>query len=158
MLKALTVAAIAVTSTLSVAHAQTAAVPLNDSFVNQVGDYNTAAVSQIGGGNAQTTLQGQANAPSFNNIANTTQTADPLKGGANSSTTIQTGAGSNVSTVMQMALAGGVNTQLTVQNGFANVASTTQIANAGILGAGAVNNKSTIMQTGSHNIATVVQK
>jgi minor curlin subunit len=151
MIKILTVATIALTVALSTAHAQTA-VPLNDSFVNQIGDYNSAAIEQMGGGNKQTTLQGQANAPSFNNTSNTTQTANPLTGSANSSTTIQTGPGSNLSNVIQVATAGGTNTQLTIQNGFANVASTMQIAHAGLA------NNSTIMQTGNHNTTTVVQK
>jgi hypothetical protein len=168
MIKALAIAAVVSTAAISAAHAQSITVPTNESVISQIGDYNAATVKQIGGGgNTQTTIQGAGDAsalsglpnsdlltlgPSFNNIANTTQLANPANGGSNSSITIQLGAGSNVSNVMQVALAGGTNTQLTIQNGFANIASTTQISSAGL------NNKSTIMQTGSHNTATVAQK
>ena len=142
-------------------------VAVNDSFIQQVGDLNTAGVKQVGGGNTQVTLQGLIDTsalagiphtgtlsagPSFGNIANTTQLANPANGGSNNSTTIQLGAGANVSNVMQVALLGGTNNALTIQNGAGNSASTTQIAHAGLT------NSSAIVQMGSHNTATVTQR
>jgi hypothetical protein len=126
-------------------------IPDNESFVDQIGGSNTAIVGQVGGGNSQTTLQGRPSAPSFNNIASTSQSVTQ-GGGSNRSTTIQLGAGSNISDIMQMTTTGAQNNALTIQNGFANVAHTTEIAS------GELNNKSIIMQTGVRNTATVTQK
>jgi hypothetical protein len=165
MIKTLSATTLVLVTALSTAQAQTVAIPANESFISQLGDNNAVTVAQTGGGNTQTTLQGAADpsalaklpssnlltlGPSFNNFANTTQLA--ANGGSNTSTTIQLGAGSNVSNVMQVALAGGSNNQLTVQSGFGNIANTTQIAHAGLT------NNSAIVQVGSHNTAVVSQK
>jgi hypothetical protein len=149
MIKSVAIWSAVIVATHSVAYGGTLT-PLNESFVDQIGGSNTAIVGQIGGGNTQTTLQGRTNAPSFDNIASTNQSV--AQGGSNVSTTIQLGPGSNISDVMQMTTAGGANNALTIQNGFANVAHVTEIAGIGL------DNKSTIMQTGIHNTATVTQK
>jgi hypothetical protein len=149
MIKFLATCSALIVSAQSIAYGGTLA-PHNESFVDQIGGSNTTIVSQVGGGNTQTTLQGQASAPSFNNIASTNQSV--AQGGSNMSTTIQLGPGSNISDVMQMATAGGQNNALTIQNGFFNVAHTTEIAGSGL------DNKSTIMQTGLRNTAAVTQK
>jgi len=166
-LRTLAISVLLLGSAASVAEAQPISAVANDSIISQIGEFNTATVTQLGGGNTQTTIQGSLDpsalaklpssslltlGPSFNNVATTTQIANPANGGSNTSMTIQLGAGANVSNVMQVALAGGTNNQLTIQSGLGNIANTLQIAHAGLT------NTSAIVQVGNHNIATVVQK
>jgi trimeric autotransporter adhesin len=149
MTKSLTAAVIVLAASISAALAQSAT---NESFIYQIGDDNTVTVVQTGGNNTQNTLQGNATAPSFSNIASTTQVADPLPGGANLSTTIQGGPGFDVSDVTQIAAGAGQNTQLTIQTGAGNFSHTSQISHS------ALSNDSTTIQKGVDNVVHVSQK
>jgi hypothetical protein len=168
IIRSIAILATLLTHMISFAEGQTLpTASANASYIAQIGDLNSAIVSQTGGGNTQTTLQGAVSpsaltqlpnfrlltiGPSFNDTAITTQLANLANGGSNSSLTVQLGVGSNASNIMQVALAGGTNNQTTFQSGFENAADTAQIAHAGLT------NTSAIVQIGNHNTATVMEK